>query len=407
VLDDRAEHSPGGNAMRIGFDVSQTAEARAGCGVFQHELCHHLAKVAPEATLIPYPVFEGYRNPEFKRASRPEAPNVLPIHHDLSWHAINAGWDSVGSRHDFLGRPDVVHANSFSCPQRIGAPLVYTVYDLSPIEHPEYHTEENRLVCFNGLFDASLHADAFVAISAFTRERFLHWFPHVNPERVTIVYPAARSSVVASVSAAVEISALRRFALEPDGFWLAVGTIEPRKNYSLLLEAYARLLQSHPESPDLCIAGQPGWKESSLEARSQALGVTNRVRFLGFVPDAELAALYRHCVGFVYPSHYEGFGLPVIEALAAGAPVLASDTTSLPEVLGDAGILFDHTEVEHLASAMTTLLIDTDCRARLRANARIQASRFSWKEAATRVRQVYESVCLRARAVPAAAEPVC
>jgi glycosyltransferase involved in cell wall biosynthesis len=378
--------------MRIGFDVSQTAEAMAGCGIFQDAMCRHLVEVAPEHTFMPYPVFNGYRNPAFKQATRPDAPNVLALHHHRSWHALNAGWDAKGSLYEFLGRPDVVHSNSFGCPRHLGAPLVYTVYDLSPIDHPEYHTEENRLVCFNGLYEASLYADALIAISAFTRERFLHWFPHVDPGRVTVVHPAARPSLCGPASEAADVRTLRKFELEPDGFWLAVGTIEPRKNYPLLLEAYARVRDAHPGIPALCIAGQAGWKESSLESRIRALGLADRVKCLGFVPDEDLAALYRRCLGFVFPSHYEGFGLPVIEALACGAAVIASRVASVPEVVGDAGLLIDPGSVDDLARAMTGVLTDAACRDRLRAAARIQAARFSWRDAAVRVRDVYESL---------------
>jgi glycosyltransferase involved in cell wall biosynthesis len=378
--------------MRIGFDVSQTAEAMAGCGVFADELCKHLVRVATEHTIIPYPVFDGYRNPAFRKATRPSASNVLPLHHDQTWAALNAGWDAPGSRHDFLGRPDVVHSNSFGCPRHLGAPLVYTVYDLSPLDHPQYHTEENRLVCFNGLFEAALYADAFIAISKFTRDRFLYWFPHVDPARLTIVYPAARPSLSAPASATDDAGVLRKFGVTSDQFWLAVGTIEPRKNYPLLLEAYARVLREHPDTPELCIAGQAGWKESALEPRLRALGLTDRVKCLGYVPDAELAALYRRCLAFVFPSHYEGFGLPVIEALACGAAVIASRVTSVPEVLGDAGLLIDPTSVDDLAGAMTLVLTDAACRARLRERAVHQAARFSWLDAARQLLNVYSRI---------------
>ena len=375
--------------MRIGIDVSQTAEQMAGCGVFADELCRHLVRVAREDTIIPYPVFSGYRHPAFAAATRPDAPNVLALHHQQSWHALNEGWDAKGSRYDFLGRPDIVHSNSFGCPRDLGAPLVYTVYDLSPIDHPEYHTEENRLVCFNGLFEASLYADAFIVISRFTGDRFLHWFPHVDPARITVVYPAARPSLITPVANADDDRVLRKFGLRPEKFWLAVGTIEPRKNYPLLLEAYARVREQHPDIPPLCIAGQPGWKESALEPRVNALGLADHVKCLGFVPDAELAALYRRCLAFVFPSHYEGFGLPVIEALASGAPVIASRVTSLPEVVGDAGLLIDPTSVEDLAKAMTLVLTDRDCRARLRSLALQQAARFSWRGAAEETLALY------------------
>jgi glycosyltransferase involved in cell wall biosynthesis len=391
--------------MRIGFDVSQTAEAMAGCGVFADELCRQLVRAAPRDTIIPYPVFWNYRNPAFRKASAPTAPNVLPLHHDRSWQALNDGWDAKGSHYEFLGRPDVVHSNSFGCPRDLGAPLIYTVYDLSPIDHPEYHTEANRLVCFNGLFEASLYADALIAISHFTRDRLLHWFPHVDPARVSIVYPAARPSLITPASGSDDDRVLRKYHLRSDAFWLAVGTIEPRKNYARLLDAYWRVLRDHPDMPDLCIAGQAGWKESALEPRLLALGLEDRVKCLGYVPDAELAALYRGCLGFVFPSLYEGFGLPVIEALACGAAVIASKVTSIPEVTGDAALLIDPTSVDDLAEAMTRLLTDQSCRAHLRSQAAQQASRFSWQAAAEETLAVYHRTLRMPIPVEAAVAP--
>ena len=388
--------------MRIGFDVSQTAEAMAGCGIFAAELFRAMAAVAVDDTLIPYPVFAGYRHPNYRRAVRPGSPNVEALHHDLSWSALNAGWDSSEDRHDFLGRPDVVHVNNFSCPRRLGAPIVYTVYDLGPIEHPEFHTEANRLVCFNGLFEASLHAAAFIAISSFTRERFLHWFPHVDPARVTVVRLAARFGVAARE--AEDVAVLTRYGLSPERYWLAVGTIEPRKNYGLLIDAYERLVQLMPDAPPLCIAGQAGWKETAIGDRVERAGLSDRVHCLGFVPDEDLAAIYRRTTALVFTSHYEGFGLPLIEAQACGAPVIAVRSSSVLEVVGDGGVLTAPGDAEALASAMGALASEPERRRQMRASALRHAATFSWSAAALRTREVYHEVVSRARATcPAAA----
>lgn len=376
--------------MRIGFDVSQTAETMAGCGIFADQLFRHLVVADSPHTFLPYPIFEGYRHPAFKKATRPDTANVLALHHEQSWNALIAGWGAQGDRHEFLGRPDLVHSNSFACPRRIGAPLVYTVYDLSPIEHPEFHTEANRLVCFNGMFEASLYAARFIAISGFTRDRFLHWFPHIRPESVAVVHPAARPTL-SELTEATADKALAALKLPPEPFWLAVGTIEPRKNYPLLLDAYARVRATRPDLPPLYIAGQAGWKESSLEPRIRALGLDDHVRCLGFVSDEQLAALYRHCLALIFPTHYEGFGLPVIEALACGAAVIASRVASVPEVVGDAGLLFTPGSEDELAEAMTSMLTEPGIRERLRERAHARSTQFSWCRAAAQTLDVYSA----------------
>ena len=225
------------------------------------------------------------------------------------------------------------------------------------IECPEFHTERNRLICFNGLFDASLYATHFVAISEYSAHAFLKWFPHVAPDRVSVVHLAARPSIASPMKDDAVAAVLRKFDLTPDGFWLAVGTIEPRKNYGYLLDAYAALMaQSSGHELPLCIVGQAGWIESSLEPRIRQLGIGDKVRCLGFVNDAELAALYRDCFAFLFPSRYEGFGLPVVEALACGAAVVAMRSTSLPEVVGDAGTLVDPESPSDYLEAMKRLV---------------------------------------------------
>jgi glycosyltransferase involved in cell wall biosynthesis len=380
--------------MRIGFDVSQTAERMAGCGIVADQFLRHLVPASPSDVFIPYPVFGHYRNPGFAEATRPDGPNVVTDQFRLNWAEINQAWNApADARAAFLGHPDVIHANNFSCPIDLPIPIVYTLYDMSQLECPEHHTERNRLVCVNGLFDASLHADRFVAISEHSRTRFLKWFPHVAPERVSVVYPAARPSISAPLTGEEVHSVLRTFDLVPDGFWLAVGTIEPRKNYALLLEAYAHLVAESPGHVlPLCIAGQAGWLESSLAPRIRQLGLDDHVRCLGFVEDAALAALYRACFAFVYPSLYEGFGLPVVEALSCGAAVVAMRSTSLPEVVGEAGILVASRSPAALLDAMRQLVLESGRRADLRAAAPQQAARFSWQRSAATLLGLYQSV---------------
>jgi glycosyltransferase involved in cell wall biosynthesis len=382
--------------VRIGFDVSQTAEPMAGCGIVADQFLRHLVTARPSDVFIPYPVFGHYRHPGFAAATRPEAPNVVDTHFGLTWTAMNEGWDAPGDIEPFLGYPDIVHSNNFFCPKDLSAPVVYTLYDLSHIECPEFHTERNRLTCFNGLFDASLYASHFVAISESSAHAFLEWFPHVAPDRVSVVHLAARPSIAAPMKDDAVAAVLRKFDLAPDGFWLAVGTIEPRKNYGYLLEAYAALMAQSPghELP-LCIVGQAGWIESSLEPRIRQLGIGDKVKCLGFVDDADLAALYRHCFAFLYPSRYEGFGLPAVEALACGAAVVAMRSTSLPEVVGDAGTLVDPGSPFDFLEAMKRLVCEPNYRADMRAAAPEQAARFSWARSAAALIELYHSVFQR------------
>jgi glycosyltransferase involved in cell wall biosynthesis len=185
--------------------------------------------------------------------------------------------------------------------------------------------------------------------------------------------------------------------LESGRFWLSVGTLEPRKNHLRLLEAYARVRSELGDSCyPLVLAGGNGWLMDGLDDRLQAFGLTSRdVVRLGYVEDASLAWLYENCFVFCYLSHFEGFGLPVVEAMSLGAAVLTSNTTSLPEIVGSAGVMVDPHEVDLIFQAMLRLARNPAERQKLREDARRRAAEFSWQRAASEVRDIYTQVAGR------------
>lgn len=380
--------------MKIGFDVSQTGRGRAGCGSFADALARALVASDPESTYVLYSTFgtRYWDDDHLTATTRIQADNVrrgleLPAYDD----SVQL-WRRTGNEvEEALGRPEVLHANNYFCPPHLPtARLVYTLYDMVAVEHANFLTEETRLTCFDGLFEASLRADALVAISRHTRDRFHAVFPHYPLDRIRVVYPGNRFANASAVPEA-PVAGLAR-----GRFWLTVGTIEPRKNLRRVLSAYARLCEEQPDSPPLVVAGGPGWKEEGLVAYIRELGISDRTMLLGYVTDASLQWLYTHCFAFVYVSLVEGFGLPVVEALGFGAPVITSSTSSLPEVAGTAALTVDPTDVEALAAAMTKIS-EPAVRRHLAAGARDQASRFSWTAAAREVRALYDEVFGRER----------
>ena len=186
-------------------------------------------------------------------------------------------------------------------------------------------------------------------------------------------------------------AALRQKYALPERFILSVGTIEPRKNLTALLDAYHTLRQSDPDL-GLVIAGRRGWRSAGFFERLQALGLEATVRLLGPVPDADLPALYSAAEVFAYPSLYEGFGLPPLEAMACGTPVVVSNTSSLPEVVGKAGLLVEPHDIAGLAAAIEAALTDTARQADLCARGLMQARCFTWEAAARATLQVYQDV---------------
>jgi len=381
--------------MRVGFDVSQTGQFKAGCGYFADSLARELIGERSEHsanTYILYPTFgSGYWDPDWPTSTLalPARPNVVRGLGHSPFEQLEAFWtDPPADLESRLGTPDVVHSNNFYCPTRLSrARLVYTLHDLAFIEHPEWTTEANWLTCFNGVFDASLHADHVVAVSNYTRDQFLATFPHFPANRISVVYEASRFAGPTGAGAPAPLQHLR-----PRQFWLAVGTTEPRKNHRRLIEAYARLRAAGETTYPLVLVGGSGWMMDELDAFIGARQLSDHVQRLGYVDDACLQWLYENCTAFCYPSLLEGFGLPVVEAMSLGAAVLTSNVSSLPEVVGDAGILVDPFDVAAIYAGMRALATDAAGLERLRAQARRRASTFSWRAAAAQIIDIYRMV---------------
>jgi glycosyltransferase involved in cell wall biosynthesis len=377
--------------MRIGFDTSQTGGAKAGCGFFADGLIRQLAEDDDVNQYILYPaVGDLFWDPDHARGTfATTRPGVERWKAPPDFETSRRFWRNPTE--DFerkLGSPDIFHSNNFFCPLGLKrARLVYTLYDLSFVENPEWSSEENRIGCFSGVFRARLRADLIIAISEYTRRHFLSTFPGFPESRVAVVYPASR------FQGQDDAKLPERFAhLKPGGFWLSVGTIEPRKNHGRLLDAY-RILKAQGESPlPLVLAGGKGWLLQHFDTFLRGLEVDREIILTGYVSDDELRWLYQNCFGFIYPSLFEGFGMPVLEALGLGAPVLCSNTSSLPEAAGDAAILFDPTDASSIAAAMNRFASGEVSRDALKKAAQLQAAKFSWAKSASRLRELYSEV---------------
>lgn len=380
--------------MKVGFDISQTGRLKAGCGFFANELIRQIAQIDHNSQYFLYKVFgDHFLDPDFNSMIKIKKSNFQEkIAHNNSAEARQFWNIPSSSLLKMLGDPDIIHANNFFCPIRKidGVKWVYTLYDLSFMNYPEYTTEANRLACFDGVFRASLHADFIIAISEHSRTDFLRIFPHYPNKKIKVIYPASRFSGVEIINKPRKFSQLMA-----EKFWLTVGTIEPRKNQFRTLEAYAELkLQSINQLPlfPLVFVGGNGWMMDDFHRKINSLGLQNDVILWGYATEDELAWLYRNCYSFLYPSLFEGFGLPVLEAMAFGAAVVTSNVSSLPEVAGSAGILINPLEVNELVDAMHRLLKDDGLRTTLKQLAIDKAKQFSWQSAATSVLEIYSDV---------------
>ena len=298
---------------------------------------------------------------------------------------------------------DLVHGMAYALPLLCPTAAVVTVHDLSFLRFSWAFKRGNRLYLSVATRLAVARADAVIAVSQHTAQE-LQRLLGVSPQRIHVVPNGVDARFRPLERRTVE--AFRRRRGLPERFVLYVGTIEPRKNLETLLRAYAALVHRDPHTPPLIIAGGRGWHYAGVFALVEELGLAQQVRFPGFIAHEELPLWYNAATLFVFPSLYEGFGLPVLEAMACGTPVVASNASSLPEVVGEAGLLVAPRDAEGLAEAMRRLLTDAALREELQARGRAQASKYAWRASAVGTAAVYDHVLGAMATQPSRPEPL-
>jgi glycosyltransferase involved in cell wall biosynthesis len=384
--------------MHIGFDVSQTGTAKAGCGYYAHALATALPEAAPQHRFALYPSFgDFYFDPAMPLRSPYTGHRVSYGPRHLTRETAQAFWNA-SALEEALGNPDVVHANNFWCPVQLRrSRLVYTLYDLAFLADATWSTEANWVGCFDGVFRAAVAADWLVAISEASRRHFLETFPHFPADRVRVIHPCSR---FVDTQEQGECPRALRSVLS-GRFWLSVGTIEPRKNQRLLVQAYAQYLARGGEPMPLVLAGGKGWLMEDFPRFLEELGVARQVIVTGYVADAELIWLYRNCYANLYPSLFEGFGLPVLEGMQFAAPTLASNSSSIPEVAGEAAILLPPERADAWTEAMLRLVGRPAEREAMAERSRARAACFDWKRSAAQLLGLYdEAVSQPKRSLP-------
>ncbi len=291
---------------------------------------------------------------------------------------------------------DLLHALAFVTPLLSPCPAVVTIYDLTFLLYPESFKRSKRF--YLGLFTrlSARRARRIIAISESTKRDVVRLLG-VSPEKVEVVYCGIDEAFrplaplpPQSWGERGEVAAFQSKRGLPERFVLFVGTIEPRKNVTRLIEAFATLRPCDPAPLKLVIGGAKGWFYQDVFARVEELGLEGQVMFPGYIPVSELPLWYNAAELFVYPSLYEGFGLPPLEAMACGTPVITANTSSLPEVVGEAGLTVDPLDVEGLAETMRRVLDDGALRQEMRERGLQRAKGFSWMKTAQETVQVYQ-----------------
>lgn len=287
-------------------------------------------------------------------------------------------------------RVDLLHCPKSAVPYFSPCPTVVTLHDLIPITHPETEKFAARAYWRLQIPIAARRSSFIITDSEHARQEIIDKF-RIAPARIKAIMLGFEPGMLAPRDAEAGALLRSRYTL-PERYLLYVGTIQPRKNIATLIEVYARLRHQRPALPKLVIVGRKGWLYDSLFSRIAELCLTDEVLFTGFVPDEDLPFIYDGAVLFAYLSYFEGFGLPPLEAMACGVPVVCSDTTSLPEVVGDAGITVAPDDQEAIAAAFCRILDDPAYAAQLGERGRQRARRFSWEAAAVETLAVYRTV---------------
>lgn len=357
------------------------AGVRVGIGRYAFELINRFAAMQASGD-TPFDEIRVYL-PEEKRTHMP--PETARFRYRVC--RPKQLWTFVGfplALRTDAPRVDVVFSPTHYIPRFVTVPRVMAVMDVSYLRYPELFRPQDLHKLVHWTAYSVRHAAAVVTISEFSKNAIIQAY-QVAPDRVTVAYPALPDSVRKQ-----HMGTRTQTAALPKRYILSVGTLQPRKNFSRLIEAFSRLQDKELE---LLIVGKKGWLYDEILSSPKKFGVEGRVRFLDFVPDEDLPGLYDHAECFALPSLYEGFGLPVLEAMAHGVPVVVSNTSSLPEIAGDAGVYVEPEDVSSIVSGLQRVLSEKgSVRAARIARGKARVGAFTWDAAAKRVMDVLVQV---------------
>lgn len=377
-----------GGVVRIAIDYTSAIAQQEGVGRYTRSLVAAMVRLDGTDR---FTLFSGER--PLAQRSFPEAPNTRRRIFPVGGRATTIMWQRARLPVPielFTGPADIMHGPDFALPPALGVRRIVTIHDLAYLTVPEVVSPKNVAYLQSTVRRAVARADHVVTDSRCTADDLIALLG-VPRERVSAIHLGIdqRFAPVRDAEKRAELDA-RLELVHP--LVLAVGTIEPRKRYDALIAAFARA-RTQPGGPRmLAIAGPKRWRAEETVAAASAHGVADDVRFLDFIAEADLATLYSTADVLAMPARYEGFGLPVVEAMACGTPVVCSNTGSLPEVAGDAALVVDVAADGALADALVRAASDADLRARLRERGIERAAQFTWERAARQTLDIYGMV---------------
>jgi glycosyltransferase involved in cell wall biosynthesis len=373
--------------MRVGLDGYPLTEPRTGVGHYTLELARALAIASPsdQFELVSPAAFEPTIVDELNRASLANLHSTTAKASSIRGHWWSIGLPLYARRARF----DLFHGTNFDVPLWNSRRSVVTIHDLSSLLHPDKHRQRSVRRARVRLPLAIRLAKKIITPTESVKREVCEYFA-VNPNKVAAIPLAARRNFQTLVPSQT-IAIRKRLNIEDD-FLLFVGTLEPRKNLLTLLKALQQILSQTSLRPQLVIAGGEGWLMDETFSFMDKSEISGRLRLTGYLGDEELCALYSSCRLFIYPSLYEGFGLPPLEAMACGAPVIAGRIPALQETLGQSARLVDPNDARELAKNIIELWTDEQQRQKLSSSGKQNAARFSWEQTARMTLEVYREV---------------
>jgi glycosyltransferase involved in cell wall biosynthesis len=346
---------------------------------------YHLLQNLPPAPDLEYTLFlseprarEHFRGFAIAQSRLPTRQPIVRI----VWEQFVQPW--------LLRQIDLLHALAFAGPLAISIPWIATIYDLSFVRYPQSFNAANRLYLTWAVRNSLRRADRVTVISESTRRDLVALFG-AAPDKIKVIYCGTDPSFAPAQDPSA-VAAWRAQRNLPEKMILYVGTIEPRKNIARLIRAFAQAQRAVRLPHRLVLIGARGWKYAEVDRAIAQEGISNNVIFAGYVSQDELPRWYQAADLFVYPSLYEGFGLPPLEAMACGIPVVTSNAASLPEVVGDAALQVAPDDGSALADAIVRALTDRALREQMIARGIVQAARFSWTRTARETVALYRTV---------------
>jgi len=367
--------------MFIGLDGRPTQGRFAGDSTYWRGLIDGLSHINSGDEFIIY-LDAHLPEPKFS-ISRNIRARVLHSANSRIW----SGWTFPNAvRDDGI---QVAHVQ-YTIPPRMLCPTVTTIHDVSFKRYPEFFSFKDRWILNRAVKFAKKHAARIIAPSDFTKSELVALYG-VDPEKITVTYEGHDDQFRTMIGKEAVLAVAEKYGIE-SAYVLTVGVIQPRKNLHRLLEGFAQFKTAHPCEHKLVIVGKYGWMEAGLEKQIEDLGLADDVLLTGYVPYEDLPALYSAADVFVYPSVYEGFGLPPVEAMACGTPVITGNQASLPEIVGEAGLMVDPFDSDAFADALERVLFDRLLRAEMFALGLDQVANFSWDAMARRTLEIYHEI---------------